>query len=113
MKTTEQPMVHEETISRMGKVGRQVGAGPFGSRPNATGRLTPLPLEWMDPDCWRLPSGKALAEFALQAGFLAPLMLGMPKPKRAAGGNAKSQTGSVARGSETTESGGKGRGQLD
>ncbi|HUA82554.1 MAG TPA: hypothetical protein VMB85_01750 [Bryobacteraceae bacterium] len=37
---------------------------------------------------WRLPSGKALAEFWLQAGFLAPLMMGSPvmkrKPKTAA-----------------------------
>ena len=41
-----------------------------------------LPMEWMDPMSWRLPSGKALAEFALQAGFLAPLMLGAPKAKR-------------------------------
>ena len=40
--------------------------------------LSPLPLEWMDASTWRLPSGKALAEFALQAGFLAPLMLGAP-----------------------------------
>lgn len=39
---------------------------------------SPLPMEWMDPMSWRLPSGKALAEFALQAGFLAPLMLGVP-----------------------------------
>jgi hypothetical protein len=46
------------------------------------GRLSPIPIEWLDPDCWRLPSGKALAEFALQAGFLAPLMLGLPKPRR-------------------------------
>jgi hypothetical protein len=36
----------------------------------------------MDPLSWRLPSGKALAEFALQTGFLAPLMLGTPKVKR-------------------------------
>jgi hypothetical protein len=35
----------------------------------------PLPLEWMDPMSWRLPSGKTLAEFALQAGFLAPLLM--------------------------------------
>jgi hypothetical protein len=35
-------------------------------------------MEWMDPMSWRLPSGKALAEFALQSGFLAPLLL---KPK--------------------------------
>jgi hypothetical protein len=33
-------------------------------------------MEWMDPMSWRLPSGKALAEFWLQSGFLAPLMLG-------------------------------------
>jgi len=39
-------------------------------------------MEWMDPMSWRLPSGKALAEFALQAGFLAPLMLGTPRFKR-------------------------------
>jgi hypothetical protein len=38
--------------------------------------LSPLPVEWMDPMSWRLPSGKALAEFALQSGFLAPLMMG-------------------------------------
>jgi hypothetical protein len=38
-------------------------------------RLSPLPLEWLDAGSWRLPSGKALAEFALQAGFLAPLLL--------------------------------------
>jgi hypothetical protein len=40
-------------------------------------------MEWMDPISWRLPSGKALAEFALQAGFLAPLMLSGPTWKRA------------------------------
>jgi hypothetical protein len=38
-------------------------------------------MEWMDPMSWRLPSGKALAEFALQAGFLAPLMLSSPSIK--------------------------------
>jgi hypothetical protein len=31
-------------------------------------------MEWLDSGSWRLPSGKALAEFALQAGFLAPLL---------------------------------------
>ena len=31
--------------------------------------------EWMHAGSWTLPSGKALAEFALQAGFLAPLLL--------------------------------------
>jgi len=47
-----------------------------------------LRMEWMDPLSWRLPSGKALAEFALQAGFLAPLMLVGPrfkKPKKVGG----------------------------
>jgi hypothetical protein len=39
-------------------------------------------MEWMDPMSWRLPSGKALAEFALQAGFLAPLMMGGPRLKK-------------------------------
>ena len=33
-----------------------------------------MPLEWLDARSWRLPSGKALAEFALQTGFLAPLL---------------------------------------
>ena len=33
-----------------------------------------IPMEWLDSANWRLPSGKALAEFALQAGFLAPLL---------------------------------------
>jgi hypothetical protein len=53
-------------------------------------RLSPLPMEWMDPMSWRLPSGKALAEFALQAGFLAPLIMGAPigtprwKPRKSA-----------------------------
>ena len=41
-----------------------------------------IPMEWMDPMSWRLPSGKALAEFALQAGFLAPLMMGTPRLKK-------------------------------
>lgn len=45
-------------------------------------RIGEIPMEWMDPMSWRLPSGKALAEFALQAGFLAPLMLGTPGPRR-------------------------------
>jgi len=38
-------------------------------------------MEWMDPMSWRLPSGKALAEFALQTGFLAPLIMRAPKGK--------------------------------
>ncbi len=41
-------------------------------------------MEWMDPMSWRLPSGKALAEFALQAGFLAPLLMSAPRGKKKA-----------------------------
>lgn len=37
-------------------------------------RIPQMPLEWFGNSTWRLPSGKALAEFALQAGFLAPLL---------------------------------------
>ena len=37
-------------------------------------RIPQVPIEWLDASSWRLPSGKALAEFALQAGFLAPLV---------------------------------------
>ena len=57
------------------------GSGKGQSSPSS---LSSIPIEWLDPDCWRLPSGQALAEFALQAGFLAPLMLGMPRTKRPA-----------------------------
>ena len=46
-----------------------------------------IPLEWMAGGTWRLPSGKALAEFALQAGFLAPLMLGLPGRSTSLRGN--------------------------
>ena len=41
--------------------------------------LSTMPLEWLDAGSWRLPSGKALAEFALQAGFIAPLLLKVEK----------------------------------
>jgi hypothetical protein len=82
MKTTEQPMVQEETISRMSKSRRQGEVLGSANQPQSPARMSPIPIEWLDPDCWRLPSGKALAEFALQAGFLAPLMLGLPKPRR-------------------------------
>jgi len=45
-------------------------------------RVSRIPIEWMDPMSWRLPSGKELAEFALQSGFLAPMMLERPNLKR-------------------------------
>jgi hypothetical protein len=37
-------------------------------------RIPSVPVEWLAGGPWRLPSGKALAEFALQAGFLTPLV---------------------------------------
>ena len=33
-----------------------------------------MPWEMLNGEDWRLPSGKALAEFALQSGFLAPFL---------------------------------------
>jgi hypothetical protein len=64
------------------------GSGKTGSGLSRAGRgrvpvrIPQIPMEWMDPMSWRLPSGKALAEFALQAGFLAPLMMGTPRLKK-------------------------------
>ena len=51
--------------------------------------LTPMPVEWLHAGSWCLPSGKALAEFALQAGFLAPLLL---QPERSAQDKASCKT---------------------
>ncbi len=45
-------------------------------------RIPQVPMEWLDAGSWRLPSGKALAEFALQAGFLAPLLFKTEKYAR-------------------------------
>jgi hypothetical protein len=47
---------------------------PLSSMPLSSIPLSNMPMEWLDAGSWRLPSGKALAEFALQAGFLAPLL---------------------------------------
>ena len=54
-----------------------------------------MPIEWMDAMCWRLPSGKALAEFALQSGFLAPLILGgrIARAEKQTAGSAGSPAG--------------------
>lgn len=38
-------------------------------------RSRPLPVQWLDRGNWCLPSGQALVDFALQSGFLAPLLL--------------------------------------
>jgi hypothetical protein len=58
-----------------GSATRSVGARGVGE-PNVVAKLSmpQMPVEWLDSGSWRLPSGKALAEFALQAGFLAPLL---------------------------------------
>jgi hypothetical protein len=65
---------------------------PAAGRRNSGTSIPHLPMEWMDPLSWRLPSGQALAEFALQTGFLAPLMMRAPKlhtkPKAGSGGTA-------------------------
>jgi len=65
--------------SGSGKAGPGLSGGRRGRVPV---RISEIPMEWMDPMSWRLPSGKALAEFALQAGFLAPLMMGTPRLKK-------------------------------
>jgi len=56
--------------------------GSSGAGRRTPSRMGDIRMEWMDPMSWRLPSGKALAEFALQAGFLAPLMLTGPRFKK-------------------------------
>jgi hypothetical protein len=56
-----------------GSVTRSVGDRAAGAR-SVGARMPQMPVEWLDAGSWRLPSGKALAEFALQAGFLAPLL---------------------------------------
>jgi len=62
-----------------GSLGGSAPQNAGGLRAKSSGRAplpANLPIAWMDPMSWRLPSGQALAEFALQSGFLAPLMLG-------------------------------------
>jgi len=55
-----------------------------GRRKSGSG-IPHLPMEWMDPMSWRLPSGKALAEFALQSGFLVPRIIRAPKVQKGTG----------------------------
>jgi hypothetical protein len=52
-------------------------------------RMSGMPMEWLDAGSWRLPSGKALAEFALQAGFLAPPLFNVEKFGVARNSNAR------------------------
>lgn len=67
----------------------------------AGARMPHMPVEWLDAGSWRLPSGKALAEFALQAGFLAPLLfradrLGGGRSDKGAQAGSSAITGNVA-----------------
>ena len=66
--------------------------------------MSQMPMEWLDSGSWRLPSGKALAEFALQAGFLAPLMF------RANGAGVFNRTTANGLGSITARGKGLGKG---
>jgi hypothetical protein len=78
MKTTDAVEgIHGSTEEEM-KSQNASQRGKSAGRRNPPLRIPQIPMEWMDPMSWRLPSGKALAEFALQAGFLAPLMLSSP-----------------------------------
>ncbi len=59
-----------------GSATRSVRRNPGALEASVVAKLSmpQMPVEWLDSGSWRLPSGKALAEFALQAGFLAPLL---------------------------------------
>src|SRR6202050_278437 len=84
MKTTDPAEVVKGSIREMKSENpspRRTGAG----RGKSNVGMPHLPMEWMDPMSWRLPSGKALAEFALQTGFLAPLIMRAPKIKKKPG----------------------------
>jgi len=62
-------------------------------------RIPQVPIEWHDGASWRLPSGMALAEFALQAGFLAPVLFRTEMGLRTSSGARKQQTRFVKEGS--------------
>ncbi|MDQ6760185.1 MAG: hypothetical protein M3Z32_10020, partial [Acidobacteriota bacterium] len=61
-------MTNDGTLSKH-RIRKQLGKSDSQYKP-----VPRLPVEWYGNNSWRLPSGKALAEFALQAGFLAPLL---------------------------------------
>jgi hypothetical protein len=66
-----------------------------------------MPVEWLDSGSWRLPSGKALAEFALQAGFLAPLLFGADGFGKSALNRASAMTGSPGTAGNVAQARGK------
>ncbi len=83
-------MTSENSATRKKSAGRR----------NLSVGMSSLPMEWMDPMSWRLPSGKALAEFALQSGFLAPLILSGPRVKKRAARPEAGKTLVVDKGGE-------------
>jgi hypothetical protein len=56
----------KRTKSRQAPVSGSLGSG---------GGFELMPLEWFNTKAWQLPSGKALIEFAMKSGSLAPLLL--------------------------------------
>ena len=95
-----------------GAATRSVGERSAGARGLAKLSLPQMPVEWLDSGSWRLPSGKALAEFALQAGFLAPLLLradrfGKSSSSAAASSSATSGSLAQARGKQFDKRGGQ------
>ena len=72
-------------VQQLGTGRKTFGASLFGGGVAGGLGWSPLPVEWVGsgedrPGCgsWTLPSGKALAEFAFEAGFLAPLLMRSP-----------------------------------
>jgi hypothetical protein len=63
---------------------------PLSGMPMSSVPTSGIQMEWLDAGNWRLPSGKALAEFALQAGFLAPPLFNVEQFGFAPGSNARS-----------------------
>jgi len=92
--------------STNGRVANRLGMSSLPRlRPHALAPISipSMPMEWLDAGSWRLPSGQALAEFALQAGFLAPLLLKtarFPEQARATGRIFDSSTKPIGKGSE-------------
>jgi len=79
------------SVSTNRSVGAKLGM-PLSGMP-----LSRMPMEWLDAGSWRLPSGKALAEFALQAGFLAPLLFRAERFGRRPANAARALGASAAR----------------
>jgi hypothetical protein len=67
-----------------------------------------MPLEWLDAGSWRLPSGKALAEFALHSGFLVPLLFRADGFEGASQGSGEGRVLAGARGQSPNRESAKG-----